>query len=379
MEHTDKAMTSTTITTIESLKGYLYRAMQLEHATIPPYLTALYSIHPQTNADAYHTLRIVSVEEMLHLTIAANLLNAIGGKPDLTGADFVPEYPAYLPDGEKDFQVGLECFSRDALEIFLKIERPGLAPDEEQRRIASRRKGMASLARCPDDDDLEFYSIGDFYEEIVRGFEYLFEKHGPALFSGDPARQVTSEQYYSGGGRLNPVVCIDSAREAIELIIGQGEGDGGGIYDNDKELAHFYRFEQLKLGRFYQPGDPPHGPTGAPLEVNWEAVFPTRSNPRLEHYRDTPELYETAKAFNQAYAEFLELLTRAFNGQPQLLLEAVPQMFVIRNNAAVLIRNPLPGSNAKTDSASDARPDGPAHAAPTFEVARLSASRASDS
>ena len=87
--------------------------MQLEHGTIPPYLTALYSMHPGTNSDAFHVIRVVVVEEMLHLTLAANIMNAVGGTPDLTRPDFVPNYPAYLPDGETDFQVDVEAFSRE--------------------------------------------------------------------------------------------------------------------------------------------------------------------------------------------------------------------------------------------------------------------------
>ena len=98
-------MSSPHITTREQLHSYLYAALQLEHATIPPYLTALYSIRPGSNADAYHVLRVTAVEEMLHLTLAANILNAVGGTPDLTQPGFVPEYPAYLPDGETDFAV----------------------------------------------------------------------------------------------------------------------------------------------------------------------------------------------------------------------------------------------------------------------------------
>ncbi len=56
-------------------------AIKLEHATIPPYLTALYSIKPdprKSNHDSYNIIRAVAVEEMLHLTLAANLLNAVG-------------------------------------------------------------------------------------------------------------------------------------------------------------------------------------------------------------------------------------------------------------------------------------------------------------
>src|SRR5215831_17355327 len=117
-------MASHEITTVEQLHTYLYAAMQLEHATLPPYLTALYSIHPGSNPDARHVIRTVVVEEMLHLTLAANIMNAVGGTPDLTGADFVPKYPACLPDGETDFQVSRQAFSRECVKTFLDIERP---------------------------------------------------------------------------------------------------------------------------------------------------------------------------------------------------------------------------------------------------------------
>ena len=124
------------ITTVDDLHRYLHAALQLEHATIPPYLTALYSIHPGTNSDAFHVLRVVAVEEMLHLTLAANLLNAVGGTPDLTRPGFVPKYPTYLPDGETDFEVSRQRFSPAGLETFLNIERPEAPPDAGSGLIA---------------------------------------------------------------------------------------------------------------------------------------------------------------------------------------------------------------------------------------------------
>src|SRR4051812_15747483 len=179
--------------------------MQLEHATIPPYLTALYSIHPGTNIDASNVLRVVAVEEMLHLTLVANLLNAIGGSPDLTAPDFVPTYPAFLPDGETDFQVDRQRFSPAAIDTFLNIERPDGAADEESRILARPEGVTITLLATPEDQAMRFYSIGDFYEEIRRGLEALQAERagsGETLFVGDPARQVTPEYYYSGGGEL---------------------------------------------------------------------------------------------------------------------------------------------------------------------------------
>jgi hypothetical protein len=363
-------MSDTAIKTIDSLHEHLYRAMQLEHATIPPYLTALYSLHPQTNSAARRVLRVVLVEEMLHLTIAANLMNAVGGEVDLTRPGFVPGFPTYLPDGEKDFQVGLACFSPSTRDTFMKIERPAAAPHEEQRLVPARCRGT-SLAASPAAPELEFYSIGEFYTEIERGFDFLYSAHGQDLFSGDPALQIGPEYYYSGGGELRRVVDMESARQSIDLIIGQGEGTRAGIFDAQNELAHFYRFEQLKLGRYYQPGDAPHQPSGPKIEVDWSAVYPIHTNPRIEQLTGSAELHETAVAFNRDYADFLGLLTRAFNGKPELLIDAVPKMFELRNWASVLIRNPVPGSAATSDSAADPAPGGPAHAAPTFELEAL--------
>jgi hypothetical protein len=349
-------MSSPHITTREHLHAYLYAALQLEHATIPPYLTALYSIRPGTNADAYHVLRVTAVEEMLHLTLVANLLNAVDGAPDLTQPGFVPEYPAYLPDGETDFRVSRQRFSREALQTFLSIERPRKAPDEVtrvQRRASARRN---RLGVRPDQPEMQYYSIGEFYAEIWRGVQYLYEEMDDELFCGDPARQVTPEYFYSGGGEVIPVTDLESAKEAIDLIAEQGEGFGSSVYDAEHELAHYYRFEQLVLGRYYRDGDQPGQPTGPALHVDWDASFPIKTDARMADYPPDSEVYQAAAEFNRNYAEFLELLTSAFNGRPALLLDAVVEMFRIRDQMTRLMHNPIPG-------------DSSSNAAPTFEMA----------
>ena len=346
------------ITTLSTLHHYLYVAMQIEHATIPPYLMAMYSIHPGTNSDAVHILRVVVVEEMLHLTLAANLLNAVNGKPDLTTPDFVPEYPAGLPNGEEDFVVDLQPFSWDAVQNFLEIERREPPPSSEPRMIRRRPIRHSFVARpLQPDPDLHYCTIGDFYEEIRLGIEYLYAQNPSGLFTGNPDKQIGPEYYYSGGGRLLEVTNIGTAREAIRIIVEQGEGFGGGIFNEENELAHFYRFEQLQLGRYYEPGNTPGQASGPPLEVDWNAVYPVAKNPKLKHYQNDPELFAAAGAFNADYARFLALLTRAYNGERQLLtLEAVPAMFKFRDRMNQLIRNPIPGSEYTKN------------AGPTFEM-----------
>jgi hypothetical protein len=351
------------IDTVEDLHEYLYKAIQLEHATIPPYLTALYSIHPITNSDATHILRVIAVEEMLHMTLAANILNAVGGTPDLNRPKFVPLYPSPLPDGEKDFDVNIQSFSEAAVDVFLKIERPAKAPTEKKRYVQRPRPESAvfgkvlAVGKESKVDDIQFYSIGEFYREVIRGLEKLHEKLGDKLFCGDIKKQVTSEYYYSGGGSAFAVTDLKTAVAAAEVILGQGEGLDDGVYDDQGELAHFYRFQQLQIGKYYQLADKGHPgrPTGPDLKVDWSAVYPIKSNARLSDYEHSPELYKAAKDFNTHYEGFLGFLNKAFNGEPHLLLEAVPRMFEIRNMMLQLIKNPIPNS-------------GGLHAAPTFEI-----------
>ena len=355
-------MSLTRITSVGELHRHLHAALQLEHATIPPYLVALYSIHPGTNGEAYRVIRAVVVEEMLHLTLAANILNAVGGTPDLTQPDFVPEYPAYLPDGETDFQVDLQRFSKAAIETFLRIERPAHAETAGKPRVVKRKKparGALRASRVADDSDEHFYSIGEFYADISHGLAALQDALGAkTLFCGDAARQVTPDYYYSGGGEIIPVTDLASAQAAIRLISEQGEGIGGGIFDFEDEISHYYRFQQLTLGRFYLKGDKPGHPTGGSVDVDWNAVYPLKTNARLADFAKGSELRAAAADFNAYYKRFLELLTRAYAGQPQLLIEAVGEMFRIKEMACHLMRNPMEGK-------------GKEHAAPTFEMASV--------
>jgi len=296
---------------------------------------------------------VTAVEEMLHLCLVANVMNAVGGSPDLTRPGFVPSYPARLPDGEEDFIIDLRPFSPAAVNTFCQIERPRKAPDAGSR-LVPQETDKPKLVTSPTDEGMSFYSIGEFYEEIGAGLRRLAEQD-PDLFSGDESRQVGPEFFYSGGGAIIPVRDLESACKALQFIGEQGEGLDAGLYDTDGELAHYYRFRQLQLGRYYQPGDEPEAPSGPKLTIDWEQTFNLKVSARLSDYPAGSELAAAAEAFNADYAEFLALLTAAFNGQPDRLQEAIWWMFRLRDGFNRLIRNPLPGTDGL-------------HAAPTFEV-----------
>ena len=360
------------IKTVDHLHFYLKQAMMIEHATLPPYITALYSMKPNTNLEAFHILRAVAVEEMLHLTLAANVFNAVGGeiKSVFTNPDFIPQYPTFLPTGETDFKVGLNKFSRDTVKTFLKIERANEV-DKGQPLVVPRKTTNNLLTIHNREPHYSFYSIGQFYAEIIRGLHALYAEMGDDLFCGDRSKQVTPEYYYDGGGEIIPVTDLPSAIRALREIQEQGEGSGKErIYDGDRELSHFYRFQQLLLnddgdenyGQYYvvnedepEKSDRPGYPSGGKFKVDWDAVYPIKDNVKLSDYPEGSEVYEAAQEFQSAYSKFLAQIEFSFNGHPEKLLPAVGGMFHLKYQAERLVKNPIPGIDG-------------VHAAPVYRV-----------
>ena len=116
--------------TQEETQVALQYAIELEHATIPPYLTALYSLKPGTNVAIAGLISGIVFQEMQHMAHAANILNAIAGQPQVDRLDFIPRYPGGLPFhiGDRNgqhFDVPLQRFSLDLVQnVFMRIEEP---------------------------------------------------------------------------------------------------------------------------------------------------------------------------------------------------------------------------------------------------------------
>ncbi len=319
------------IKTIESLREHLQWSVEIEHGTLPPYLCALYSIEEGHNTDAAEVIHSVFMEEMLHLTLAANVLNAIGGSPVLDSPQLMPTYPAFLPHSNEAFQVPLAKFSPESVETFMKIERP------------SDHDGL------PEDDSYE--TIGQFYEAIEEALGRLAGELGEkVLFTGDPSRQITAEFYYGGAGKIVTVTDLASALAALEEVVEQGEGlQHEEVWDGDQdmfhperpEVAHYFRFEELAAGRRYQAGDTPQsGPTGSELVVDWGAVHNMRPNPRSSDYPVGSEVRKHMDDFNHTYSGILHLLHEAFNGSPLLLAVSTGVMYGLKEQAQELMSLP---------------------------------------
>jgi hypothetical protein len=114
------------ISSVESLQQHLQTAIELEHSTLPPYLCTLYSLKDGSNEEARAVLQSVALEEMLHLTLAANILNAIGGTPVLESPRLMPGHPTTLPHSDGSVILSLRPFSKEAVEGFMAFERPAV-------------------------------------------------------------------------------------------------------------------------------------------------------------------------------------------------------------------------------------------------------------
>jgi hypothetical protein len=148
----------------EPLQG----AIELEHATIPVYLTALLSIKEGALPGVQDALASIVREEMLHMTIVCNVLNAIGGAPRLDSGRFVPRYPGPLPMNiNTSLQVHLGSLSLDRIENeFMAIETPENPPVSP----------FSFDAQTSD-----FATVGQFYAAVMR----RITEFGERIFTGD--------------------------------------------------------------------------------------------------------------------------------------------------------------------------------------------------
>lgn len=310
--------------TRETMQNALQYAIELEHATIPPYLTALYSLKPGTNDAIAGLISGIVIQEMQHMARAANILNAIGGQPDIDNADFIPHYPGGLPFhiGDRNgqhFDVPLARFSLDLVEnVFMRIEEP------DQPIVFPVGTRMAALMQQ------QFRTIGDFYRAVRAALKAEW-------FTGDHARQVK--------GIVNPVYTLADAQAAIDLIVEQGEGTTTSpLAGMGAQLAHYYRFAEIFHQRTLVPDDSvpeKFSYSGPPIPFDAAGVLPIIANPNSGLYPVNSPARIESDVFNQVYSNLLRALHITFNGQPDYLNTAVGLMFDLKLQAIKLMGIPL--------------------------------------
>lgn len=302
------------------MRQALQAAIELEHATIPTYLYALYSIEPGTNAQIAGLLLPIVIEEMMHMGLACNILNAIGGAPQIDTPSFIPTYPGHLPGSVEDsLIVPLSPLSRDLIaKVFMVIEEPEVSFD------------FPGIAPAP-----AGLTIGKLYGSIAEHLQLA----DPTIFIADHSKQVTL------GADLVAVTDLPSALAAIDKIVEQGEGTSQLPTDPEGELAHFYRFAEIYEGKqlIPNPSAPPDAPPaerflfdGAPIPFETVGIRALVSNPSEHPYAPGSPAALANDKFNATYTGLLRLLHSVFNGKPDEIGTAIGEMESLKGQALAM-------------------------------------------
>lgn len=346
--------TETIIGDLDELRVHLQFAIGLELATIPVYLSALYSIHEGENTEAARVIQSVVVEEMLHMALAANVLNGIGGVPStnaIDGVSPVPHFPTSIHLLPALGTIHLRPFSRAALDTFLTIEHPA-----------------ADMGGRPGDGG--YHSIGAFYAAIQAGLDAHCPPEVFAAAADDRAGcQIEPHEFYGGAGQLIVVHDIDTAHAAICEIVHQGEGldparmnqtaaehaerasyvpadipveDGDVLANGWTVYSHYARFREIATERRYRLRQfVADEPSGDVLPVDWNAVFQTAPDPQAARYAGTAAAAPLDE-FNATYTGLIDTIYSAFNGSAGGIARAVTAMWALKYQAIALMKIPSP-------------------------------------
>ncbi|XP_066300996.1 uncharacterized protein [Branchiostoma lanceolatum] len=371
---------------LATLRENIQGAIELEWATIPPYLTAWLSIKDGTNKEVRDMLHGILMDEMYHMAMAANLLNAIGGEPVLNDPDSAPSYPGQLPAGAlPKLNVTLEKMSRaHTKKVFMGIETPeceesvikffphlSIASNTNERSQNSEDAFLELSAKC----DEEHYSpdtIGAIYIHKIlcplKTLEDEAKKRGDTIFNGEPGRQI------SFSGQAYKVSDLSTAIKAVDLILSEGEGgDPCNPYvdDNKKETCHYYKFAEIVRGREVNvtygdnncPSDDPgcddfFSPcdgsvcedeiafSGLKVPFDESGVYPIIFNPSTELYPPDSEARDLSDEFNKVYTDLMLCLHEAVNGYPEKMGHCKSLMRTLRDKGKKMVKEPIiPGGD----------------------------------
>jgi hypothetical protein len=294
-------------------------AVELEFATIPIYLSGMWSIKDQN--DPVHDLVLsVVMEEMLHLGFACNMVVAIGGTPQITA----PVYPAIgLPGNVRpELPVYLSGLSKQSVAMYMQIELP--------------ENPLAFAVET-------FPTIGAFYDAISTVFGTL----APPISQTNQLSTTISVPGVTDPEPLTVLTSVDDVQKAIALIKDQGEGTSQSpdVPDTDSgagELAHYYRFGEIYYGKklievdggFQFEGDP----------VPFPDCFPVAQIPPGGYSAAAfPNRPAAMATFDASYAQLIGQLENAWTGGGDGELgTAIGTMFDLSSAAADIVSVALP-------------------------------------
>ena len=264
--------------TRETLLTHLQTAVEIELSTIPIYLYTYYSINRVPDCSdnfkngqqlatfanrAGGLIMSVAVEEMLHMSLACNLLRSLGGQPALycksPGA-----YPTNLPHHKAGFSVGLSKLTADQLNLFLGIEAPekkGAPPQGDNWETIGQFYDYVKEVIIHHTTDADFrhedtqigkkgyYASNNVDTVYPKDAYYIRQPENPH----DPVARGASQAVYPNNDDSGELMIVNNkaaAIKAIEIISHQGEG-----YPSDPEHeaddpeknedSHWYKYNEL--------------------------------------------------------------------------------------------------------------------------------------
>jgi hypothetical protein len=288
----------TGISTLGDLQSALQLAMQLEFATIPPYLCAQWSIDSTNDPSGVEQMiESIVVQEMFHFALAGNMLTAIGGTPNIATASFIPTYPTnVLPGGiPQELPVDLQPLSQHQLQVFMQIEYPEFPP------VA------LALVQPP-------ATIGAFYDTISDGFNNVNPTIHPNAFSVNMGEAV-------------PIKTVADAQAGIARIKAEGEGTKGSPDQppaDGNQLAHYYVFKQILVGK-----------TLVQVNGQWQFSGDPIQFPATFSFSQSSSSPDPSLPFNQALTQLLTELETCWTSGKKPDIGA---MFTLQNLGQGLIQ-----------------------------------------
>jgi len=334
---------------IELLDG----AVALELSTLPPYLTGVFSLAPGGNDEVRTLVLSVVLEEMLHMSLAANTAIAIGGNPKILASGLALRYPGPLPMCvDEDLTVTIGSLTIAQVEdVFMAIERPdttatlpGEPPAVPQRLQARKDQGYGS--------------IGEFYAAIIAALERMVAGGHDPFTHPRLERQLDLSRWFPRSVPGHPSGKVDnlaSARAALETIVRQGEGAQIGAdpidpYGGRESFAHYFKFGEIAFGqRLVRDASAPSGwsYTGASVPYDASKVYGFPANAKVSDYPAGSAARITAEAFYDTYVRLLRSLDATFNGEPATFDAALGVMFELKLVAQQVVQHPADPGQAQ--------------------------------
>ena len=238
---------------------------------------------------------------MAHLLLVANLSIAVGGRPHFTRPNF-PVATGYFPSG---VVVRLTPFDRDTLDHFIFLERPkgiehedgdGFAHEEDYVREEAYHGLMPSVQ--------DYRTVSHLYEALRENLIACTKRYGPeALFIGPVEGQVGPDVVSLDGVAV--ISDLNSAAQAIDLIVEQGEGSPG-----DRDDSHYRRL--VAICGEYDALSRANPAFAQAWTVATNPVMRRPPEPEDKVFVDDPQAARVLDFAHAIYALLLRLLVLAF-------------------------------------------------------------------